>query len=66
MSLQPLGVGGTSAAGDSFRTPAQTDLSGDEFRLYELVWMRTIASQMKDAVGKAGQRGGPPTRNTST
>ena len=38
-------------AGDSFRTPAQTGLSGDEFRLYELIWMRTIASQMKDAKG---------------
>ncbi len=38
-------------AGDSFRTPAQTGLTGDEFRLYELIWMRTIASQMKDAVG---------------
>ena len=36
-------------AGDSFRTPAQTGLTGDEFRLYELIWMRTIASQMKDA-----------------
>ncbi|MGH3412386.1 MAG: DNA topoisomerase, partial [Marmoricola sp.] len=39
-------------AGDSFRTPAQTGLTGDEFRLYELIWMRTIASQMKDAVGR--------------
>jgi DNA topoisomerase-1 len=38
-------------AGDAFRTPAQTGLSGDEFRLYELIWMRTIASQMKDAEG---------------
>ena len=40
-------------AGDSFRTPAQTGLTGDEFRLYELIWMRTIASQMKDAVGQS-------------
>ena len=40
-------------AGDSFRTPAQSGLSGDEFRLYELIWMRTIASQMKDAVGQS-------------
>ncbi|QBX55083.1 type I DNA topoisomerase [Nocardioides seonyuensis] len=38
-------------AGDSFRTPAQTGLSGEQFRLYELIWMRTVASQMKDAVG---------------
>lgn len=40
-------------AGDAFRTPAQTGLSGDEFRLYELIWMRTIASQMKDAKGNS-------------
>ncbi|HET7350574.1 MAG TPA: type I DNA topoisomerase [Marmoricola sp.] len=40
-------------AGDSFRTPAQTGLTGDEFRLYELIWMRTIASQMKDAQGRS-------------
>ena len=40
-------------AGDSFRTPAQSGLTGDEFRLYELIWMRTIASQMKDAVGQS-------------
>jgi DNA topoisomerase-1 len=38
-------------AGEHFRTPAQTGLSGDEFRLYELIWMRTVASQMKDAQG---------------
>lgn len=40
-------------AGDSFRTPAQTGLTGDQFRLYELIWMRTVASQMKDAVGQS-------------
>jgi DNA topoisomerase I len=39
-------------AGENFRTPAQTGLKGDEFRLYELVWMRTVASQMKDAEGR--------------
>jgi DNA topoisomerase-1 len=39
-------------AGDSFRTPAQTGLTGDQFRLYELIWMRTVASQMKDAAGQ--------------
>ena len=38
-------------AGDSFRTPAQTGLTGDKFRLYELIWQRTIASQMIDAQG---------------
>ncbi len=40
-------------AGESFRTPAQTGLTGDEFRLYELIWMRTVASQMKDAEGRS-------------
>ena len=40
-------------SGDSFRTPAQTNLTGDEFRLYELIWMRTVASQMKDATGSS-------------
>jgi DNA topoisomerase I len=40
-------------AGDSFRTPAQVsnELRGDEFRLYELIWKRTVASQMADALG---------------
>ncbi len=38
-------------AGERFRTPAQTGLTGTEFRLYELIWMRTVASQMKDAEG---------------
>ncbi len=38
-------------AGDNFRTPAQVarELSGDQFRLYELIWKRTVASQMADA-----------------
>jgi DNA topoisomerase-1 len=40
-------------AGDTFRTPAQTGLTGDQFRLYELIWMRTVASQMKDATGQS-------------
>ncbi|MFF7635545.1 type I DNA topoisomerase [Kitasatospora sp. NPDC008050] len=40
-------------SGDRFRTPAETALGGDEFRLYELIWMRTVASQMKDAVGQS-------------
>ena len=40
-------------SGDSFRTPAQVsgELRGDEFRLYELIWKRTVASQMADARG---------------
>ena len=40
-------------AGEMFQTPAQTRLTGDQFRLYELIWMRTIASQMKDAEGQS-------------
>jgi DNA topoisomerase-1 len=40
-------------AGDAFRTPAASGLSGDELRLYELVWKRTVASQMKDAIGES-------------
>lgn len=41
-------------AGDHFRTPAQVakELSGDQFRLYELIWKRTVASQMADARGQ--------------
>ena len=40
-------------AGDTFRTPGDTGLHGDQRRLYELVWMRTVASQMADAVGQS-------------
>ncbi len=40
-------------AGDTFRVPARSGLSGDEFKLYELVWKRTVASQMRDAVGES-------------
>ncbi len=43
-------------AGDSFRTPTQVakdSLSSDERRLYELIWQRTVASQMKDATGES-------------
>ena len=40
-------------AGDVFRTPAEVagELVGDEFALYDLIWKRTIASQMADARG---------------
>jgi len=40
-------------AGETFRTPGEVagELESDEFRLYELVWQRTIASQMADATG---------------
>ncbi len=41
-------------AGDAFRTPEEVgrELSGAEARLYELVWQRTLASQMPDALGE--------------
>jgi DNA topoisomerase-1 len=41
-------------SGDSFRTPQQVqkELSRDEHALYELIWIRTIASQMEDAKGQ--------------
>ncbi len=40
-------------AGERFRTPSELarELHGDELRLYELVWQRTVASQMVDATG---------------
>ncbi|MGW4791136.1 type I DNA topoisomerase [Nonomuraea sp. NPDC004297] len=40
-------------SGEEFRTPGETGLSGDMFRLYELIWQRTVSSQMKDAVGES-------------
>jgi DNA topoisomerase-1 len=42
-------------AGDQWKTPAQVQaaLGGDEARLYELVWRRTLASQMPDARGES-------------
>ncbi len=43
-------------AGDRFRTPQEAQrsgLKGDELRLYDLVWKRTVACQMKDATGES-------------
>lgn len=44
-------------AGDRFRTPEQVtrDLGRDEAQLYDLVWKRTVASQMTDATGESVQ-----------
>ena len=41
-------------AGDRFRTPDQVrrELSSDEFNVYDLIWKRTVASQMEDARGQ--------------
>ncbi len=40
-------------SGDEFRTPGEvaTELSTDELALYDLIWKRTVASQMTDARG---------------
>ena len=40
-------------AGDTFRTPGQLEgtLRGNDWKLYDLIWKRTIASQMADAKG---------------
>lgn len=35
--------------GDSFKHPSKTGLSGKEAALYDLIWKRTVASQMADA-----------------
>ena len=43
-------------AGDRFRTPQEaqrTGLRSDELRLYDLIWKRTVACQMKDATGES-------------
>ncbi len=41
-------------SGDSFRTPGQvaSELSRDELAMYDLIWKRTVASQMADARGQ--------------
>jgi DNA topoisomerase-1 len=41
-------------AGETFKTPAELSsiLRGNEFKLYELIWKRTVASQMADAKGQ--------------
>ena len=44
-------------AGDSFKSPktiaAQFGPKSDEARFYDLIWKRTVASQMKDAKGES-------------
>ena len=41
-------------SGDVFKTPAELSslLRGEELKLYELIWKRTVASQMADAKGQ--------------
>lgn len=40
-------------SGDTFRTPSElaSVLRGNDFKLYDLIWKRTVASQMADAKG---------------
>ncbi len=40
-------------SGDTFRTPSelQSTLRGNDWKLYDLIWKRTVASQMADAKG---------------
>jgi DNA topoisomerase-1 len=40
-------------SGDVFRTPSelQSTLRGNDWKLYDLIWKRTVASQMADAKG---------------
>ena len=42
-------------AGDTFRTPGEVagELTPEELKLYDLIWRRTVASQMTDAVGSS-------------
>ncbi|MGH9106192.1 MAG: type I DNA topoisomerase, partial [Acidimicrobiales bacterium] len=42
-------------AGDRFVHPDSSGLGGDQLRLYELIWRRTVASQMADAQGQSVQ-----------
>ncbi|AZI42089.1 type I DNA topoisomerase [Deinococcus psychrotolerans] len=44
-------------AGTAFRTPdsLKTELGSDEWKMYDLIWKRTVASQMADARGRRMQ-----------
>lgn len=62
-------------SGDTFRTPSEmsSTLRGNDWKLYDLIWKRTVASQMADAKGStasvvvaattAGAVDGIPTRS---
>jgi DNA topoisomerase-1 len=41
-------------SGETFRTPSELSsvLRGNDFKLYDLIWKRTVASQMADAKGQ--------------
>jgi DNA topoisomerase-1 len=46
-------------SGDTFRTPSELQgvLRGNDFKLYDLIWKRTVASQMADAKGSTASVG---------
>ncbi|MCU1441363.1 MAG: topA [Rhodoglobus sp.] len=56
-------------SGDTFRTPSELAnvLRGNDFKLYDLIWKRTVASQMADAKGSTASItiGAGPTPTTS-
>lgn len=39
-------------AGDTFRLPRDTGLDGEELKLYTIIWKRTVATQMAEALKK--------------
>jgi DNA topoisomerase-1 len=61
-------------SGDTFRTPTelQGTLRGNDWKLYDLIWKRTVASQMADAKGSTAtvtiraERAGSPLVETAT
>ncbi|WP_350347426.1 type I DNA topoisomerase [Agromyces sp. G08B096] len=58
-------------SGEVFRTPAEVEgqLRGSEFKLYDLIWKRTVASQMADAKGHTATvtiEVGPTSRDAAT
>jgi DNA topoisomerase-1 len=56
-------------AGEAFRTPKQvsSQLDPDQLKLYDLIWKRTVASQMKDAHGmRTNVRISAPTADRGT
>jgi DNA topoisomerase-1 len=55
-------------SGDTFRTPSELQgvLRGNDFKLYDLIWKRTVASQMADAKGSTASVGITATVSSGT
>jgi DNA topoisomerase-1 len=56
-------------SGETFRTPAELSsvLRGNDYKLYDLIWKRTVASQMADAKGLTATvtiKAGPTSTNS--